>query len=119
MANVESNIELPVESPTTKNLRNKLVANQKEIYYLENQDNVDSNRVRTLQNQIEKGVLRLIGSKEPNEQYMKVLEEIRKTAKDTKRTYSGPLGWLMGERKRKGGSVGYTQRWKNARKKNG
>ena len=46
-------VELPVERPTTKNLRNKLVANQKEIYYLENQDNVDSNRVRTLQNQIE------------------------------------------------------------------
>ena len=113
-------VELPVERPTTKNLRKKLIKNQEEINYLENQDNVDSGRVRTLQNQIEKGVLRLIGSKEPNEQYMKVLEEIRETAKKTKRTYSGLLGWLMGERKdgkRKGGSVGYTQRWKNARKK--
>ena len=112
-------IELPVERPTTKNLRNKLIKNQTEINYLENQDNVDSDRVRTLQNQIEEGVLRLVGSKTPNEQYVKVLEEIRKSAKNTKRTYSGPLGWLMGERKRKGGSVGYTQRWKTARKKNG
>jgi hypothetical protein len=113
-------VELPVERPTTKNLRNKLVANQKEIYYLENQDNVDSNRVRTLQNQIEKGVLRLIGSKEPNEQYMKVLEEIRKTAKNAPRPQSlleKGIRKLMG--KRGGGSVGYTQRWKNARKKNG
>ena len=112
-------IELPVERPTTKNLRNKLIKNQIEINYLENQDNVDSDRVRTLQNQIKEGVLRLVGSKTPNEQYVKALEEIRKSAKNTKRTYSGPLGWLMGERKRKGGSVGYTQRWKNARKKNG
>ena len=113
-------VELPVERPTTKNLRNKLVDKQMTIFHLVDQDPVNWDKVRKLQGQVEKGAMTLTGSKEYNEKSANVVEEIQKTAKNKPRPQSlleKGIRKLMG--KRGGGSVGYTQRWKNARKKNG
>jgi len=111
-----------------KNLMNKLIRLQKEFFQLEGQKNTGE-RQKELKSQIDSGIFTIIGDTKQGEQYMKMLSSIKdqamatlkerppsKIEKATKAVVAKGKE-LLGYKK--GGSVGYTQRWKNARKKNG
>ena len=114
-------------SADNKNLRKLLIKYQKELFSLEDKKNTEKRRGE-LTGLIKNGLFQITGEKQ-GEQYMSVWSSIKDEAMATlgdrtKSTLEIVGSCVVGAAKKvfgykMGGSVGYTQRWKNARKKNG
>ena len=104
-----------------------LIKKMTEFYNVQGSNMVSDKYVSAIKDSVDAGVLNFLGLTQHNEQSMQMLGEIKEKALAASRKGNpsalsrgfSKLKGMIKEKKRGGGSVGYTQRWKNARKKNG